>query len=440
LELNEVISRIVGRHWKLIGVLMVTGLLAGFALHLNDAPQYSATARLVLDTSDPASQSESGVIADTARAIASGPSLVRAALTEVGARRDATEVARRDIDVQALGSSGVVQLSVVDPDPKVAVALANALAKAVIKARLQVTAGQAASVVADLDRQASQLQRQIDKLDGKIDELSPRASDPGGSAGRRELDRLLRQRDILVQRLAQIQTERGNVEGTRALRPKAAILDPASPPADEVPGRRLPDLVLGALLGLLVGVGIAAMLESLRPTLVGRTAIARGIEAPVLAELAGPPEHRAHRHGWDPADVAEAAMHVELVAVAAGVRQVQLMALDRQADISNLVQVLGDSLKTATVQQADTPVARRRRPGSKPARDLDVPQNGDRRIGLVLVAPSVVKLADLDPVKEFLAISGWPLLGVIVYQPLRRKLGARTEQNVDSDWYTGAEA
>jgi capsular polysaccharide biosynthesis protein len=440
LELNEVISRIVGRHWKLIGVLMVTGLLAGFALHLNDAPQYSATARLVLDTSDPASQSESGVIADTARAIASGPSLMRAALTEVGARRDATEVARRNIDVQALGSSGVVQLSVVDPDPQVAVALANTVAKAVIKARLQVTAGQAASVVADLDRQASQLQRQIDKLDGKIDELSPRASDPGGSAGRRELDRLMRQRDILVQRLAQIQTERANVEGTRALRPKAAILDPASPPADEVPGRRLPDLALGALLGLLVGVGIAATLESLRPTLVGRTAIARGIEAPVLAELAGPPDRRAHRHGWDPADVAEAAMHVELVAVAAGVRQVQLMALDRQADVSNLVQVLGDSLKTATVQQADTPVARRRRPGSKPARDLDVPQNGDRRIGLVLVAPSVVKLADLDPVKEFLAISGWPLLGVIVYQPLRRKLGARTERNVDSDWYTGVEA
>jgi len=440
LELNDVISRIVGRHWKLIGILMVTGLLAGFALHRNDAPQYSATARLVLDTSDPRTQTESGVIADTARAIATGPSLVQDALTEVGARRNATNMAQWNIDVQALGSSGVVQLSVVDSDPKVAVALANAIAKAVIKARLQITAGQAASVVEDLDRQAVQLQRQIDNLDGKINNLSPRASDPSTSAGRRELDRLLRQRDVLVQRMTQIQTERGTVEGTRALRPKAAILDPASPPADEVPGRRLPDLALGALLGLLVGVGIAATLESLRPTLVGRTAIARGIEAPVLAELAGPPDRRAHRHGWDPADVAEAAMHVELVAVAAGVRQVQLMALDRQADISNLVQVLGGSLKTATVQQADTPVARRRRPGSKPAGELDVPQNRDGRVGLVIVSPSIVKLADLDPVKEFLAISGWPLLGVIVYQPLRRKLSARPERNVDSNWYTGVEA
>jgi hypothetical protein len=123
------------------------------------------------------------------------------------------------------------------------------------------------------------------------------------------------------------------------------------------------------------------------------------------------------------ADVAEAAMHVELVAVAAGVQQVRLMALDRQVDLSNLVQILGDSLKTATVQQADMPTARRRRPGSRAELEPEAlqPEGDGGRIGLVLVAPTVLKLADLDPVKDFLTISGWPLLGVIVYQPLRRR-------------------
>jgi hypothetical protein len=48
----------------------LAGLLAGFAIHLDDAPQYSASARLVLDTSDPEDQAQSGVIADTTRAIA----------------------------------------------------------------------------------------------------------------------------------------------------------------------------------------------------------------------------------------------------------------------------------------------------------------------------------------------------------------------------------
>jgi capsular polysaccharide biosynthesis protein len=434
LELGEVIGRIFGRHKKLIVALVLAGLLAGFAIHLDDAPRYSASARLVLDTSDPEDQAQSGVIADTTRAIASGPSLVREALATIGVRRDATELARRHVSVQALGSSGVMQLSVTDSDPEVAVALANAIAESVIRTRLQVTAGEAASVVRSLDKQITLFQQQISDLDARIDQA-------GGAAASGQL---VRRREALEQRMSQLESERASVQTTRALRPKADVLDAASPPAQQLPGRRLPDLVLGGLLGLLLGVGAAAMVESLRPTLVGRTAIARGTEAPVLAELVGPPQRRGHRHGWVAADVAEAAMHVELVAVAAGVQQVRLMALDRQVDLSNLVQILGDSLKTATVQQADMPTARRRRPGARAELEPEALQSEGEggRIGLVLVAPTVLKLADLDPVKDFLTISGWPLLGVIVYQSPRRKAlvpgGQRSTRSQDT--YTEVDA
>jgi capsular polysaccharide biosynthesis protein len=434
LELGEVIGRIFGRHKKLIAALILAGLLAGFAIHLDDAPQYSASARLVLDTSDPEDQAQSGVIADTTRAIASGPSLVRDALDKIGVRRDATELAKRHVRVQALGSSGVMQLSVTDSDPKVAVALANAIAAAVIKTRLQVTAGEAVTVARSLDQQLTRLQQEISDLDARIDQA-------GGVVGSGQL---VRRREALAQRMSQLESERASVETTRALRPRAAVLDPASPPAQQLPGRRLPDLVLGGLLGLLLGVGAAALVESLRPTLVGRTAIARGTEAPVLAELVGPPQRRGHRHGWVAADVAEAAMHVELVAVAAGVQQVRLMALDRQVDLSNLVQILGDSLKTATVQQADMPTARRRRPGARAGLEPEAvqPEGDGGRIGLVLVAPTVLKLADLDPVKDFLTISGWPLLGVIVYQPLRRRARVPGVQRTSrsQDTYTEVDA
>lgn len=434
MELGEVIGRIFGRHKKLIAALVLAGLLAGLAIHLDDAPQYSASARLVLDTSDPEDQAQSGVIADTTRAIASGPSLIRNALEKIGARRDATELAKRHVRVQALGSSGVMQLSVTDSDPKVAVALANAIAAAVIRTRLQVTAGEAATVVRSLDQQLTRLQQEISDLDARIDQA-------GGAAGSGQL---VRRREAIAQRMSQMESERASVETTRALRPRAAVLDPASPPAQQLPGRRLPDLVLGGLLGLLLGVGAAALVESLRPTLVGRTAIARGTEAPVLAELVGPPQRRGNRHGWVAADVAEAAMHVELVAVAAGVQQVRLMALDRQVDLSNLVQILGDSLKTATVQQADMPTARRRRPGARAGLEPEAvqPEGDGGRIGLVLVAPTVLKLADLDPVKDFLTISGWPLLGVIVYQPLRRRARVPGVQRTSrsQDTYTEVDA
>ena len=434
MELGEVIGRIFGRHKKLIAALVLAGLLAGLAIHLDDAPQYSASARLVLDTSDPEDQAQSGVIADTTRAIASGPSLIRNALEKIGVRRDATELAKRHVRVQALGSSGVMQLSVTDSDPKVAVALANAIAAAVIRIRLQVTSGEAATAVRSLDQQLTRLQQEISDLDARIDQA-------GGAAGSGQL---VRRREAIAQRMSQLESERASVETTRALRPRAAVLDPASPPAQQLPGRRLPDLVLGGLLGLLLGVGAAALVESLRPTLVGRTAIARGTEAPVLAELVGPPQRRGNRHGWVAADVAEAAMHVELVAVAAGVQQVRLMALDRQVDLSNLVQILGDSLKTATVQQADMPTARRRRPGARAGLEPEAvqPEGDGGRIGLVLVAPTVLKMADLDPVKDFLTISGWPLLGVIVYQPLRRRARVPGVQRTSrsQDTYTEVDA
>ena len=434
MELGEVIGRIFGRHKKLIAALVLAGLLAGLAIHLDDAPQYSASARLVLDASDPEDQAQSGVIADTTRAIASGPSLIRNALEKIGVRRDATELAKRHVRVQALGSSGVMQLSVTDSDPKVAVALANAIAAAVIRTRLQVTSGEAATAVRSLDQQLTRLQQEISDLDARIDQA-------GGAAGSGQL---VRRREAIAQRMSQLESERASVETTRALRPRAAVLDPASPPAQRLPGRRLPDLVLGGLLGLLLGVGAAALVESLRPTLVGRTAIARGTEAPVLAELVGPPQRRGNRHGWVAADVAEAAMHVELVAVAAGVQQVRLMALDRQVDLSNLVQILGDSLKTATVQQADMPTARRRRPGARAGLEPEAvqPEGDGGRIGLVLVAPTVLKLADLDPVKDFLTISGWPLLGVIVYQPLRRRARVPGVQRTSrsQDTYTEVDA
>jgi capsular polysaccharide biosynthesis protein len=445
LELNEVVHRVVRRHLGLIATFVLAGLLAAFAYHVNDAPLYSATARLVLDTPDPTNQSQSVVIADTARAIATGDSLVNRALTEVGVHRDGRDLALHDIEVQALGSSSVVQLSVTDSDPGVAVALANAIAKSVIRARLEVSTGQAATIVQDLDAQIADLQVQARNLDRKIDNL-----DPNSGTTRGQLDQLLAQRDVVTQRLSQLQTERTTVEGSRALRPKAGIIDPASAPAKQLPGRRLPDIILGGLLGLLIGVGVAAGLESLHPTLVGRAAIAKATAAPILAELVGPPGGRGQRHGWHSADIAEAAMHVELVAVAAGIKQVKLMALDRQVDLRDLAWVLEDSLSTATVDLVAMPTARRRRSGFRQARQNDDPftqadpaqdvpaENGNGQVGLVIVGPTVIKLRDLEPVKDFLAISGWPLLGVVLYHPLhRRALAHRIDRAANPhDQYT----
>jgi len=115
---------------------------------------------------------------------------VQGALDEISARRDARDLALHDIEVQALGMSGVVQLTVTDSDPNLAVALANEIGKAVIQKRLEVTAGQAATVVRDLDKQISEMQAQAGGLERTIDGLNPK-----NGATRAQLDELLVQRD-----------------------------------------------------------------------------------------------------------------------------------------------------------------------------------------------------------------------------------------------------
>jgi len=404
-ELDEVVRRILRRHFTLIAALVLAGLVAVFFMHLRDTPQYRATARLVLNAPDPTNTAQSAVLADTARAIATSQALIIGALRDVGANRDALGVAR-GIDVRSLGSSGVLALSVTDKDPVVAVKLANAVARSVVHERLSASDGRAEETAKALSERMSALETQITKLNRRVDAALPRAAssrpDIAVGAGA-ELQVVVGQRDALQQQLARLSADRDDIESNLALRPTARLIDAATTPADRLPGRRLPDLALGGLLGLLLGVGLASVLESLRPTLVGRSAIARWTNAPVLAELDGPPI------GRHVADIAEAAMYVGMAAAGAGVQRVELMALDRKLDVTGLADAFSTSLLEVTVRHVGRSMTRR----------TVGAQDG---IGLVLVVPSAVKLAALDPVKDFLAISGWPLLGVIVVNGPRPRI------------------
>jgi len=80
MDLSDVLRRIIAQHWRLlVAAIAVTVALAGL-LHLNDTTTYTAKARVVLDTQDPETRAESEAIADTAKAIATSPALVRTAM------------------------------------------------------------------------------------------------------------------------------------------------------------------------------------------------------------------------------------------------------------------------------------------------------------------------------------------------------------------------
>jgi capsular polysaccharide biosynthesis protein len=443
-ELSDGFVRVIGRHRWLIVILTACGLIGAAALHVGDAKQYRASVRFAMDTQDPSTSAQSTAIADTARALATSPALVADAVRKVGASRNAVQLAQHDVTVSSLGSSGVLAVTVSDVDPGVAQSLAQQIANEVIAQHARVINGRYDDTMKSLNTQIADTQRAIASTDLEI-KLTGTNYDGPGRLGTPPLserpwtlpEQLLRQRADLVQTLGALTAERGNVSVDRASRAQGTVIDAGSP-AHRVAGRLVPDAALGGLLGLVVGIGIAALLEMFRPTLVGRDALARNLGAPVLAEL----QSVASAEG----DIAEAAMHIELAAVAAGVNRVGLLAMRPAQDLRSLADLLGPAVRGLDVSVIarsggfgafdgvgaagnDAGSSNGRQPGRKDEA-VAAPDGVRTTMGVVLVTPRVVRVTELNRIVEFFTISGWPLLGLIVVRGRRpspaRMLSAST--------------
>jgi capsular polysaccharide biosynthesis protein len=427
MELNEAARRIFGQHWRLILLHVLLGAGVALAIHSDDVDMYQATTRFVIDAEDPTTQTESAAVSDTAKAIATSPSQVRAALDEHGLTgRDPVEVGMRRVSLRPLGTSGVLQLSVTDPSREAAAALADELATGVIATRLEVKRGH--------------LRETVRKLDRRIQQLTTRIGALRLAGGER-----LSEADLLVQRRSILETQQLNLLATDALAAKPSILSPATLPEEAVPSALVPDLVLAALLGAILGIGLAGLLETLWPTLIGGEALAREFDAPLLGELSGGPGRALRRD-----DVRRVATRLRLAARAAGLSSVGLLASPEGLEVDGLAHLL-DAVPADPVTDAPVYVDAPERvgavslaglagdegngsvtsfsaPAAQPCRihvfhlgRAAAVVNGNAS-GLVLVTPSTMKKSDVGASAHLLRITPAPLLGLVTYAPPRRLL------------------
>ena len=407
------LSRIFGRHRLLVIALVLLGLGGGLAMHWSDKPNYRGSARLLVSSTDPSTSSEAAAIADTVRALATGPTLVRKALASIGVDRDPTQVAG-DIAVRSLGSSGVVELQVTDRDPDVALRLTRAIGRAVVSQRTDSSSKSITDAISAVQTEINGLKGQIARVDRRLTAANASAGSIDPSVANQAIadrEQLLARRSGLSEQLTVLTSKQEDLTAQLALHPPAAVIDPPEAPATLVRPQRFPDLALGGLLGLILGVAAAAVLETVRPTVVGRAAIARSLQTAVLGEV------RRSGADWNEGDVLEAASHIGLAAAGATVKHVDLLSTSPHIDVPRLASAVGDELTHLGVDVA-TPATIVGRvvsgddvpnTGRASHRGRPVPQRG-----LVLVVPEAVKQADLEPARDFLAISGWPLLGVII--------------------------
>jgi capsular polysaccharide biosynthesis protein len=420
MELNEAARRILWQHKGLILVFVLLGIAAALFAHRDDVATYTATTRFVIDAEDPTSQTESAAVADTAKAIATSPSQVRAALERFDAAgRDPVEIGKRHVQLRPLGTSGVLQLSVTDPEPKLATALADELARRVIAKRLDIKRGHLRETVKQLDAKIEALTERIGTL---------RLAGPDSMS----------EADLLVQRRSIFETQQLNLLASDALAAKPSIISAATLPDEADPSPVIADTLLAMVLAAIVGVGLAGLLETLSPTLIDGEAIARELDTPLIGELRGGP-YRALR----PDDASRVATRLRLAARAAEVRSVGLLSVPEGLEVDGLAHLLDFAAVDPDVQSPQTPdgagVPVLAGFGTAEEPDFRPPATHACRIrayhlehateatngsvpGLALVTPSTIKKAELAAATHLLRVSPAPLLGLVTYTPPRSPL------------------
>lgn len=437
MEVTQIGRRILAQRWWLI-VLSVLIVVEGVLLLERGQPTtYTASARLVLDTQDPTTRQEAAAIADTAKAIATSPGQVTAALKKVGATRlDPVKVADSDITVSSLGSSGLLQLSVKDGSPARAAAIANALADGVIQTRLHSTRGDSRTVLADLDKRLADVRTRIARVDAKIVALNA----PVSGAASAERDAATRQRQSLSTQEGVLESERVSLLTASAAKPRPDIVSSATPPAHADPSDLAMHVLLGGLLGLIVGIGLSALLEVLRPTVVGGDAVAREFHAPLLGTLRSSPDRegtlgdltRLRSRLW----LAMGATRIPSVTLLAAGPEVDLrplaagLAVAPEPRVATGVAIAAPSGASSSRTQSEGEAAETGSGGLRVHAGATggVPAtNGHPIGGIVVVVPSSMRAAEVMQTNELLRVSSTPVVGVISYDRPRRARKSRGE-------------
>ena len=405
MALQEVARRVLLGHWVVILVMVLVSSGAVTAYNLVQAPTYTASTRLVIDAPAPTSLTEATSISDGAKAIVTSPSHVSAALAKANVVRDPVRFVN-NITLAPLGTSGVLMLSVQDSNAVAAANIANALADGLIQTRLAVSAASqraalddrintANDQIAQIDQQVASLEQQLQNI-----RIDPNNSAPAAVEAQILADRITaysNQRTSLTQQELQLEAERNSLIPSGSV-PTPSVIDPASTPAHPDPSRLPVELALAFVIGVILGVGIASILETFGPTLSSGEVIAETLGAPLL--------------GWLPDSTGTLPDRLKLAASLADVAAIEVLGVGETPNLSALAKSLhapgdGEGKGLAIFSAEDAP-SRYRSGAASPS------------FGFVLVATERIRKSALAPVRDLVTFSGRPLVGVIVHAPARR--------------------
>ena len=266
---------ITRRSWIVIAAIIATAAPA-VALSQQQAPIYQADADMLIRVLPGESVFGSGQqninpdrLVQNEISVLEGDVVYFRLIDNLGLEEDPPSVTGSGFD-----DADVITVSVESGDPETAARLANAYVDAYIDVKREQAVSGMVAASAELQTKITELQTQIDTLDEQIDSSST-DDDSGAEADRRAL---VDQQALFSQRIDQLQIDAALSAGNAELvRPAIAPIDPIKP----TPVRTA---MLAAVVGLLLGLGAAFLVDHLDDSVRNTADLARlGAEVPVLA-------------------------------------------------------------------------------------------------------------------------------------------------------------
>ncbi len=445
MEIDEVAARVVRSYWALLLVMTVVPLvLVGLVMSGQEPPSVAKSRLQASSRATDAAPGDAGVsiVVSQVKAFATSENLLSGVLRQQRVDRSTAKVAKA-IGVTGLGTSTIVELSVKDRDPGVARRLADAIGAEVVK---EINASNQGSITQQLD----EIDKRVRELEKKLGPLSRRAgAQPNPDIG------AANERERVQAELTDLRSNRSDLRTQLSTAGTASVVQPAV-----LAPRTNPVVMMASiagLVGLIGGILIAVVTEMVRPTIPGQRRVARKLGVPLL--------------GWadrGPGQLTGLGRRIRLAAKKEGVGRVTLVGAPGPlpADLVSSVAsaVYGDDTKVVTARPGkdegedgggggggggDGPSLNSSGPGGKkstsvvraggtavmtkksevspseitqpvPVRRLchvhafeDIDPGSDEAVGVVVVVGPVTRVAGLETVRDLVAASGWPLLGVV---------------------------
>jgi capsular polysaccharide biosynthesis protein len=396
-------------------------------------PMYAASTRIVSGNTVPASNAQAQALVSQIQGIATGKTAAASALKNAHITRDVNNFVTSHVSVAGLGGSQVVDLTVTDRDPRAAATLAKELAE---------------EVVQSINRTGqSGLSTTLNAIDQEIVRLSEQHGAVASQAAAHPQNEQLQSKLAgLNQVIANFSGDRSRLLIQASTQGLASVLDQPVVPQQAQSKALAQKLGLAAVLGLVVGILIAAIAETIRPTVPGARRVSRRLGAPTLGQL-----KRTEMHGEQTPNLENLAMRLRMAANHAEVSTIALIDVNTKYELADLAHGLELNLRPpdeSLAARADSNGRDGDGDGDETMAFGSVMVKGRQlisghqtlhvypmsqikhlgtmsNVGLVVLSGPVSRVSRVMALDDLVTSSGWPILGVVGVPRVRRGLLGR---------------